>query len=98
ALAGAFRNVAVASYVAARSNQSATTRLDARRGAGPVCASVPGIDFSRGASSSGKFRPCRGPDLDIAVDQDRWLSGGLRLLPAVGEIRHRRRSRETNGS
>ena len=31
--------------------------------------------------------------VDAAVDQDRRLSRGLRLLPAVGALRHRRRSR-----
>ncbi len=43
-----------------------------------------------------KFRSGRGADLDPAVDQDRWLPGGLRLLPAGGAIRHRREGREAD--
>ena len=73
-------------------------RLDARGGAGAVRAAVSRADVPCGAGASREFRSGRGADLDTAVDQDRRLPGGLRLLPAVGEIRHRRQSRETDGS
>ena len=44
------------------------------------------------------FRSGRGADLDAAVDQDRRLPGGLRLLPAGGALRHRRQGREADGA
>jgi len=37
-------------------------------------------------------------DLDAAVGQDRWLPRGLCVLPAIGEIRHRRQGRKGAGS
>ena len=50
------------------------------------------------AASTGAFRSGRGADLDAAVDQDRRLPGGLRLLPAGGALRHRRQGREADGA
>ena len=43
------------------------------------------------------FRSDRSADFDAAVDQDRRLPGGLRLLPAKRALRHRRRGREADG-
>ena len=43
------------------------------------------------------FDPRRGPALDAAVDQDRRLPRGLRLLPAKRPLRDRRRGREADG-
>ncbi len=42
------------------------------------------------------FRSDRSADLDPAVDQDRRLPGGLRLLPAGRAIQHRRQGREAD--
>ena len=42
------------------------------------------------------LRSDRGADLHAAVDQDRRLSGGLRLLSAERALRHRRQGREAD--
>ena len=56
----------------------------------------PGPDLSGAVGAPRKFRPVRGAGLDAAFDQDRRLSGGLRLLSAEREIRHRRQGREAD--
>ena len=44
------------------------------------------------------FDPNAGPGLDAAVDQDRRLPRGLRLLPAEHPLRHRPRARGADGT
>ena len=71
-------------------------RLDARGGARAVRAAVPGADVPRPERPPGAFRSGRGADLDAALDQDRRLPGGLRLLSAERALRHRRQGREAD--
>ena len=61
-----------------------------------VFAAVPGTAVPCRPGAPREFRSRRGADLDAALDQDRRLPGRLRLLPAVGEIRHRRRRRKAD--
>ena len=68
------------------------------RGAGAVRAAIPGSDLPGADHPSREFRSDRSADLDPAVDQDRRLSGRLRLLPAEHQIRHRRQSRKADGA
>ena len=58
----------------------------------------PGADVPRAERPPRAFRSDRGADLDAAVDQDRRLPGGLRLLPAERALRHRRQGREADGA
>ena len=71
-------------------------RLDPRRGPRAVRAAVPRADVRGRPHPPDAFRSDRGADLDAAVDQDRRLPGGLRLLPAGGALRHRRRRRKAD--
>ena len=60
-------------------------------------AAVSGADVPSADASTGMhFDPSRGADFDAAVDQDRRLPGGLRLLPAERALRHRRQGREAD--
>ena len=56
----------------------------------------PELMFEARAHPPDAFRSGRGADLDAAVDQDRRLPGGLRLLPAERALRHRRRCRKAD--
>ncbi len=56
----------------------------------------PELMFRAQSVHRASFRPDRGADLDAAVDQDRRLPGGLRLLPAERALRHRRQGREAD--
>ena len=73
-------------------------RLDPRRGARAVRPAVPGADVPRAERAPRQFRTRRGADFDAAVDQDRRLPGGLRLLSAERELRHRRARRKADGA
>ena len=57
----------------------------------------PDLMFRAAQTHRREFRSDRGADLDPAVDQDRRLPGGLRLLPAGRAIRHRRQGRKADG-
>ena len=74
------------------------SRLDARRGARAVRSAVPGADVPRPERPPAEFRSGRGADFDAAVDQDRRLPGGLRLLSAKRALRHRRARRKADGA
>src|SRR5262249_137726 len=65
-------------------------RLDARGGARAVRVAVSRIDLSRATGSSPALRSHRGADVDVDLDQDRRLSGRLRLLSAKRALRHGR--------
>ena len=67
------------------------------RGEGAVRAALSRTDLSRPKHSSPPFRSQRGADFDAALDQDRRLSGGLRLLPPERALRHRRQGGEADG-
>ena len=56
----------------------------------------PELMFRAAAAHRENFDPDRSADLDLAVDQDRRLPGGLRLLPAGGALRHRRQGRKAD--
>ncbi len=56
----------------------------------------PELDLPRAGGASGELRSDRSADLDAAVDQDRRLPGGLRLLSAGRAIQHRRQGREAD--
>ena len=56
----------------------------------------PDLIFQAQTVHRDNFDPCRGAGLDAAFDQDRRLPGGLRLLSAEREIRHRRQGREAD--
>ena len=56
----------------------------------------PELMFQAPVGAPRQFRSGRGPGLDAAVDQDRRLPGGLRLLPAERQLRHRRQGREAD--
>ena len=58
----------------------------------------PRTDVSGARGASPVLRSNRSPDLDAAVDQDRRLPGGLRLLPAERALRHRREADEADGA
>ena len=73
-------------------------RLDARRGARAFRAAVSGADISRAKHPSPALRSMRGADFHAAVDQDRRLSGGLRLLPAERALRDRRERRKADAT
>ena len=77
---------------------SAPPRLDPRRGARAVRSAVPGADVPRAKRASRQFRARRGADFDAAVDQDRRLPRGLRLLSAERELRYRRARRKADGA
>ena len=53
-------------------------------------------DFPGPDGAPRAFRRQRGPDLDLAVDQDRRLPGRLRLLPAERAFRHGPQVAETD--
>src|SRR5262249_43981039 len=80
-----------------RSLRRGAPRLDARAGARPVRSPVPRPHFPRPAHPSAALRSARGADLDAALDQDRRLPGGLRLLPAKRALRGGCQSREADG-
>ena len=69
------------------------SRLVAGRGAGAVRTAVhrPAAQGPAGAPRAPRAE--HGADEHTAVDQDRGLPGGLRLLPAERALRHRRRGR-----
>ena len=56
----------------------------------------PDLMFQAQSTHRANFDPAEVQGLDAAVDQDRRLSGGLRLLSAERAIRHRRQGRETH--
>ena len=72
-------------------------RLDARGRARAVRAAVPGAAVPRAGDAPAELRSDRSADLDAALDQDRRLPGGLRLLSAERALRHRRQGREADG-
>ena len=73
-------------------------RLERRGGPEAVRPSVHGPDPSRTADPSRPFRSERHPAVQPAVDQDRRLSRGLRLLPAIRASRHRPGSRQADAA
>src|SRR5689334_3307189 len=72
-------------------------RLDARGGAGTVRAALHRARLPGRGRAPAVLRSSRGADLDVVVDQDRRLPGGLRLLLAIRQVRHRREGREADG-
>ncbi len=71
-----------------RATPALPPRLDARRSARALPAAVQRPDFPGPDGTPRAFQRQRGPDLDVIVDQDRRLSGGLRLLSAERTFRH----------
>ena len=66
-------------------------RLVARRSPRPVRPALPGAAAPRRQRAPRALRPGRSPGQHPAVDQDRRLPRGLRLLPAGRALPHRRR-------
>src|SRR5689334_6009312 len=67
------------------------TRLDPGRDRRVVRSAVPRIAVSCAKHPSPVFRPERGADFHLALDQDRRMPGGLRLLSAERALSDRRR-------
>ena len=72
---------------------SALERWIARRRRGVVRAAVQRSAVPCAVRASAPLRCQRSAALDAAVDQDRRLPRGLRLLPAIGALSNRRRRR-----
>ena len=70
-----------------------TPRLDPRRDLRPAGPAVPRPPRTTRTPCTGRLRPQRRRRGDAAVDQDRRLPRGLRLLPAVGAVQHRSQAR-----
>ena len=85
------------------SHPSRSTRTERRRTVEPAAWPTPTVAelfdlpfndlLSRPGGAPRASRAQRRAAVHAAVDQDRRLSGGLRLLPAERALRHRRRSR-----
>src|SRR5262249_9010316 len=86
---GGFGHVAIAPDVAVVGAWPPAPRLDSRGGARSFRSAISGTDFPCRTGAPRKFRSCRGTDFDLVVDKNRRLPGGLRVLPAIDEIRHR---------
>ena len=67
--------------------------VDARGSAGAARTALQRPDVPRARRAPPALRPERRAGLDAALDQDRRLPRGLRLLPAEHPLRHRRRAR-----
>ena len=58
----------------------------------------PGADVPRAGVHRLQFDPTRGADFHAALDQDRRLPGGLRLLSAERALRYRRQGGKAHGA
>ena len=72
-------------------------QLDPRRNRGPLRPAVHRARVPRGGGASGASRGGRGAAVHPAVDQDRRVPGGLRLLLAIGARQDRPQGREIDG-
>jgi hypothetical protein len=71
-------------------------RLDGGGNKGPAGPAVPRPALPRTDSAPSVFRPARGAGFHPAVDQDRRLPRGLRLLPTSPAVRYGRRGQSDN--
>ena len=70
--------------------------MERRRRGSALCAAVQRSHFSRADRPPRAFRAEHGAAFDAALDQDRRLSRGLRLLSAGGALSHRRARRSAD--
>ncbi|KAG1442840.1 hypothetical protein G6F57_018287 [Rhizopus arrhizus] len=76
----------------------ARARLERRRRHGALRAALHGPGASRPTGPPRPLRSEHHPTGQPAVDQDRRLSGGLRVLPAVFALRHRAGRRQADAA
>ncbi len=79
------------------SGDADSTRLDGTGSRSAAGQAVPRPPGRRSCRPSGAVRPARGGGRHPAVDEDRRLPRGLRVLPAVGAVRHRARAPAADG-